>query len=300
MISNVRQLPDSFKQRIVRTPEREKVSALLRSLRLHTVCEEAKCPNRNGCYAQGTATFLVLGRHCTRACRFCAVTQDKPDASDPGEPERVAQAVRGLGLSYAVITSVARDDLPDGGAGHFADVIGAIRTLSPGAIVEVLTPDFQGNPGSIQSVIEAKPDVFNHNLETVERLYPLIRPQADYRRSLALLRQAKDAGLVTKCGLMAGLGETAEEIKTVLRDLSAAGCDLVTIGQYLAPSSAHLPVARFWSETEYAGITQYGESLAGITKVLAGPLVRSSYRAREIHRETALRRNWIADRNGKR
>jgi lipoyl synthase len=278
-------LPDSFKQRLVRSPERSKVSALVRSLGLHTVCEEARCPNRNGCYAQGTATFLILGPSCTRACGFCAVAKDAPAAPDPGEPERLARAVDGLGLSYAVVTSVTRDDLPDGGAGHFAAAIGAIRSRSPRTAIEVLVPDFRGAPGSIRTVIDAAPDVFNHNLETVERLYPRIRPQADYRRSLALLAQAKRAGLTTKCGMMAGLGETVDEVKAALGDLSAAGCDLVTIGQYLAPSAAHLPVDRFWSEAEYAEVSGYGERLAGIRKVLAGPLVRSSFQARAVYQE---------------
>lgn len=284
---NVRQLPDSFKQKIVRSPGRNMVSALVRSLGLHTVCEEARCPNRNGCYAQGTATFLVLGPSCTRACGFCAVAKGKPSPPDPGEPERVARAVHELGLSYAVVTSVTRDDLPDGGAHHFTAVIGAIRSRSPRAAVEVLVPDFQGDPGSVRTVIAAAPDVFNHNLETVERLYPLIRPQADYRRSLSVLSLAKGAGLTTKCGLMVGLGETTGEVKKVLRDLSETGCDLVTIGQYLAPSAAHLALARFWTDSEYAEVSEYGERLDGIKKVLAGPLVRSSYRAREIHQAAA-------------
>jgi lipoic acid synthetase len=205
---------------------------------------------------------------------------------DPDEPARLARAVDELGLAYAVITSVTRDDLPDGGAGHFAAVIGAIRSRSPETAVEILVPDFQGNPASIQTVIDSAPDVLNHNLETVERLYPRIRSQADYRRSLSLLSQAKRAGLTTKCGLMAGLGETVDEVKMALRNLSAVGCDLVTIGQYLAPSADHLPVDRYWTDAEYAQVSEYGERLDGIKKVLAGPLVRSSYQARTIYQET--------------
>lgn len=289
-----RTLPDSFKQRLARSPERGRVSALVRGMGLHTVCEEARCPNRNGCYGQGTATFLVMGPCCTRACRFCAVAKGRPAAPDPGEPERVARAVADLGLSYAVITSVTRDDLPDGGAGHFAAVVAAVRTRSPGTAVELLVPDFQGDPAAAGRAIAAAPDVFNHNLETVSRLYPLARPGADYRRSLALLARAKAAGLTTKCGLIAGLGETMAEVEAALRDLSDAGCDLVTIGQYLAPSAAHLPVDRFWSAAEYDGIARYGEGLSGITRVLAGPLVRSSFRAREIYQEAVRARRGPA------
>ncbi|MCU0606269.1 MAG: lipoyl synthase [Candidatus Edwardsbacteria bacterium] len=289
-----RTLPDSFKQRLARSPERGRVAALVRGLALHTVCEEARCPNRNNCYAQGTATFLVLGPACTRRCRFCAVAQGRPAGPDPGEPERVARAVADLGLTHAVITSVTRDDLPDGGAGHFAAAVAAIRSRSPATAVEVLVPDFQGDPAAADRAIAAAPDVFNHNLETVARLYPLARPGADYRRSLGLLARAKAAGLTTKCGLMAGLGETMAEVEAVLRDLSDAGCDLVTIGQYLAPSAAHLPVDRFWTDAEYDGISRYGEALPGIVRVLAGPLVRSSYRARQIYQEAARARRGAA------
>jgi len=274
-------LPDSFKQTLVRTPQRDAVERALRGMGLLTVCEEARCPNRNGCYAQGTATFLVMGPHCSRSCAFCAVSHSAPAALDPGEPQRVAGAVAQLGLCYAVVTSVTRDDLPDGGAGHFVAVINAIRAQSPGTLIEVLTPDFQGDRAAIDAVIAAWPDVFNHNLETVERLYSRVRPQADYRRSLDLLTRVKTAGLVSKSGIMVGLGEELGEVKKLMRDLSAAGCDLVTIGQYLAPSPRHLPVTRFWTGDEFDEIKRYGESLPAIRMVMAGPLVRSSYHARQ-------------------
>jgi len=275
-------LPDSFKQTIVRTPQRDAVERALRGMRLFTVCEEARCPNRNGCYAQGTATFLVMGPHCSRGCAFCAVSHHAPTALDPDEPRRVADAVAQLGLAYAVITSVTRDDLPDGGAGHFVALIAAIRKQSSGTLIEVLTPDFNGNSEAVDAVIAAKPDVFNHNLETIARLYPRVRPQADYRRSLDLIARVKAAGLTAKSGIMVGLGESLDEVKELLRDLAEAGCQLVTIGQYLAPSPRHIPVARYWTEREFAEATRYGEALPGIRMVLAGPLVRSSYHARQV------------------
>jgi lipoic acid synthetase len=286
MTIKTQRLPDSFKQILVRTPQRDAVERALRGMRLFTVCEEARCPNRNGCYARGTATFLVMGPHCSRSCAFCAIAHTAPVPLDPDEPQRVAAAVSQLGLRYAVITSVTRDDLPDGGAGHFVRTIAAVRAGSPGTLVEVLTPDFQGDRAAVAAVIAASPDVFNHNLETIERLYPRVRPQAGYRRSLDLIAQVKAAGLVAKSGIMVGLGETVDEVASLLRDLAGAGCDLVTVGQYLAPSPRHLPVARFWTEEEYADVKSYGESLAPIKMVLAGPLVRSSYHAQHVFEES--------------
>jgi lipoyl synthase len=282
MTIKAQRLPDSFKQTLVRTPQRDAVERALRGMRLFTVCEEARCPNRNGCYARGTATFLVMGPHCSRGCAFCAISHTAPIPLDRDEPQRVADAVSQLGLKYAVITSVTRDDLPDGGAGHFVWTITAVRAVSPGTLVEVLTPDFDGNCEAVDAMIAARPDVFNHNLETIERLYPQVRPQAVYRRSLDLITQVKAAGLVAKSGIMVGLGETIGEVNCLLGDLAAAGCDLVTIGQYLAPSPRHLPVARYWAAEEYGEVKQYGESLTGIRTVLAGPLVRSSDQAQQV------------------
>ena len=282
MTIKTQRLPDSFKQTLVRTPQRDAVERALRGMRLFTVCEEARCPNRNGCYARGTATFLVMGPHCSRSCAFCAIAHTAPAPLDPDEPQRVADAVGQLGLRYAVITSVTRDDLPDGGASHFVAVIAAIRSKSPGTLVEVLTPDFNGNCEAVAAVTAARPDVFNHNLETIERLYQQVRPQAGYRRSLNLIAQVTAAGLVAKSGIMVGLGETVDEVKALLQDLAGAGCDLVTIGQYLAPSPRHRPVSRYWTEAEFDQVKGYGESLPGIKAVLAGPLVRSSYQAQQV------------------
>ena len=272
-------LPGHFKRTLDRNSTIERVARALSDPRLHTVCQEAKCPNRNSCYSQGTATFLILGGTCTRGCAFCAVGKGRPAAPDAGEPEAVARAVATLGLTYVVITSVTRDDLPDGGAGHFSAVIAAIRNRSPGTMIEVLTPDLQGDPRALQTVSDARPEVFNHNLETVPRMYPAVRPQADYRRSLQLLSRVKASGLPVKSGLMVGLGEEVAEVRRTLDDLGSLGCDLVTVGQYLAPSAGHLPVARFWEPSEFEELKTYGETAAGIRRVLAGPLVRSSLSA---------------------
>lgn len=269
----------------VKAPQGENyrhLQGLMRRLALHTVCEEARCPNIGECWEQRTATFMLLGNICTRSCGFCAVRTGRPGPVDWLEAERVAQAVASLGLEYAVVTSVNRDDLPDGGAALFAHTIRAIRRRSPHCQVEVLIPDFKGNWEALRMVVEAKPDVLNHNVETVPRLYRRVRPQAHYRRSLELLQRAKemDGTLITKSGLMVGLGETWEEVLQVLQDLRAVACDVVTIGQYLRPSLQHLPIVRYWTPTEFRRLREEGLAL-GFRHVEAGPLVRSSYHARQ-------------------
>jgi lipoic acid synthetase len=260
--------------------------AVLRRQGLHTVCEEAACPNRNQCYARRTATFLLLGDRCTRDCRFCNIrpATDRPSLPDPGEPARVAAAAAELGLTFVVLTSVTRDDLPDGGAAHFAATIQAVRGRLPGCRVEVLTPDFNGDEGALATVLAAAPDVFNHNLETVPRRYPAVRPQADYARSLALLRRAAELApaTITKSGLMVGLGETDDEIHAVLADLRAHAVTVATIGQYLPPSAAHLPIDRFVTPTQFERYRAWGQEL-GFLAVAAGPYVRSSYFADEVY-----------------
>ncbi len=278
-------LPPHFKQSIVRTPAIGRVSGIIQGRGLYTVCQEARCPNRNHCYSEGTATFLILGGSCTRSCRFCAVAKSQPAPPDPGEPEQVAWAASEMGLKYTVITSVTRDDLGDGGSGHFVRVMNKVRERNPGVSIEVLTPDFQGSQAAIDRVAAARPEVFNHNLETVARLYPTVRPQADYRRSLNLLERVSRAGLTAKSGLMVGLGESREEIKIALADLSRAGCSIVTIGQYLAPSPLHHPVDRYWDPEEFEECRAYGQDGLGLRAVVAGPLVRSSYRARQTFQD---------------
>ena len=253
---------------------------LVREHRLHTVCEEAMCPNIGECWNQRSATFMLLGDTCTRSCGFCAVKTGRPGVLDVQEPERVAAAVATLGLRYVVITSVNRDDVPDGGSHIFAETIRAIRRLVPACRVEVLIPDFKGNWEALAEVVEARPDVLNHNMESIARLYYLVRPQAKYQRSLELLQQVKvlQATMRTKSGLMVGLGEAPEEIVATMRDLRAVGCDLLTIGQYLRPSAQHLPVVRYYQPAEFAELKRHGEDL-GFAHVEAGPLVRSSYHA---------------------
>jgi lipoic acid synthetase len=252
---------------------------LVRGLALHTVCEEAGCPNIYECWADGTATFMILGDRCTRACGFCLVDTRRPMAPDPEEPARVAEAIATLRLEHAVITSVARDDLPDGGAAAFAATNRAVRRRTPRTSVEVLVPDCKGDPDALQTIFSERPDVLNHNLETVARLQRLARPSAAYHRSLVLLARAKDAGLVTKSGIILGMGETEGELGGAIADLRNVGVDILTIGQYLRPSARHLPVARWWTPREFAKLGAYAESL-GFAHVEAGPLVRSSYHAK--------------------
>jgi lipoic acid synthetase len=255
------------------------MKVLLTGSRLHTVCEEARCPNQGECWTRGTATFMLLGEICTRSCGFCAVATGRPAPPDAEEPRHVAEASRRLGLKFVVVTSVARDDLPDGGAGHFAATVRAIRDASPGTEVEVLVPDFKGDRDSIRAVVESRPTVFNHNLETVERLTRRVRIQARYQRSLEVLRTAKEVGQpLTKTGVMLGLGETEPEVLTLLRDARAAACDIVTIGQYLQPTKQHLPVVEFVHPDRFKAFEEAAYGL-GFASVFAGPLVRSSYHA---------------------
>lgn len=260
--------------------EFQSLRKLTEDLRLVTVCEEAGCPNIFECWSAGTATFMVNGERCTRACGFCLVDTRKPLPLDPTEPERVAEAVVRLNLAHAVITCVARDDLADGGAGALAQSVRAIRERSPGTNVEVLTSDLKGDPDSLQLLIDARPDVMNHNIETVARLQRAVRPSAGYLRSLTVLARSAQAGLTTKSGLMVGLGETVDEVEETLADLAAVGVQIATIGQYLRPSERHLPVARFWEPAEFDDLAERGRRL-GLRHVQSSPLTRSSYHARE-------------------
>lgn len=256
------------------------VKRTMRELDLVTVCEEAGCPNISECWGDGTATFMICGERCTRACGFCLVDTRHPEPLDPGEPERVAQAVERMGLRYAVLTTVARDDLADGGASQFAATIAAIRARTPGVAVECLISDCKGDPDSLQAIFDARPDVLNHNIETVARLQRAVRPSAGYARSLAVLARAKAAGLTTKSSIIVGMGETIDELEATLVDLRGVGVDIVTIGQYLRPTTNHLPVARWVEPAEFEHLARYGEAL-GIGHVESGPLTRSSYHARQ-------------------
>jgi lipoic acid synthetase len=270
----------------VRLPSGENyfdLKRLMRGLELHTVCESARCPNIGECWHHRTATFMILGDQCTRRCGFCAVPKGKPAGEVDGEePKRVAEAAVAMGLKYVVVTSVDRDDLKDGGAAIFARTIAALRRQIPGCRVEVLIPDFRGSDAALATVLAARPDILNHNIETVPRLYPVARRGSRYERSLRLLRHSREIApaIPTKSGLMVGLGESFEEVTTLLADLAAAGVDIVTIGQYLRPSGEQLPVARFWQPEEFAALKREGERL-GIRHVESGPLVRSSYHAHE-------------------
>lgn len=260
--------------------EYRELKRLVHEQALHTVCEEAGCPNIYECWAQGTATFMILGDRCTRACGFCLVDTRKPFPIDPDEPRRVADAVATLGLTHAVITSVARDDVPDGGAAGFAATIRAVRDRNPQTTIEVLIPDCKGDADALKVIFDARPDVLNHNLETVARLQRLARPSAGYARSLALLARSKNAGLVTKSGIILGMGEEPAEVRAAIADLRAVGVDILTLGQYLQPSADHLPVARWVTPTEFDELGAYARGL-GFAHVESGPLVRSSYHARD-------------------
>jgi lipoic acid synthetase len=282
--------PEWIRERKLRLSDLHAVKSIMRAQGLHTVCEEARCPNRGECFSRGTATFLLLGDVCTRACGFCDIRTGKPLAVDPLEPWRVRAAAEAMKLSFVVLTSVDRDDLPDGGAEHFAATIRALRTLEPAPGIEVLTPDFLGRFDSLRVVVDARPEVFNHNVETVPRLYRDVRRGARLDRSLGLLSAAKilDPDLTTKSGFMLGLGESEEEVHTLLRDLAAARVDIVTIGQYLRPSRENLPVVEYVAPDVFDRHREFGESL-GFRNVFAGPFVRSSYRAEEALAAAATR-----------
>ncbi len=281
--------PDWMKVTADLGPGYRETQRLMRESGLNTVCQEAGCPNIFECWADRTATFMILGERCTRACGFCLVDTRKPGPPDLDEPERLAEAVARLGLAHAVVTSVARDDLDDGGASAFVATIEAVRRRTPATTVEVLIPDCKGEPTALDAIFAARPDVLNHNLETVARLQRAARPSAAYARSLALLGRAKAAGLVTKSGIIMGMGEETEELHGALVDLRGVGVDIVTLGQYLRPSSAHLPVVRWWTPEEFAAIGDFARSL-GFAHVESGPLVRSSYHARAGADEAANRR----------
>ena len=275
--------PPWLLKKIHATPESREVKHLLRDLRLNTVCEEASCPNLSECFGRGTATFMIGGDRCTRRCHYCDVITGRPAPLDPTEPRRVAEATRRLELRYVVVTAVARDDMPDGGATHFAATIRNIRELNPGAQIEVLIPDFKGKLESLRAVLDARPDVLNHNIETVRRIFDDVRPQGDYDRSLELLSRSKALApqIPTKSGFMVGLGETADEVYATMRDLRAVGVDLVTIGQYLQPASRNLPVAEFVPPERFEAWRRFGLAL-GFREVFSGPLVRSSYMADRV------------------
>jgi len=282
--TSVRQKPPWLKRRLPTGRTYENVRKLLDKNCLHTVCQEAKCPNQWECFSRETATFLIMGPCCTRTCRFCAVDHGSMSPLDPGEPARVAEAVKALNLEYVVVTSVTRDDLEDGGAGHFAATIFSIRKSNPGVRIEVLIPDFMGNQKAVDMVVEARPDVLNHNLETVKRLYPTVRPEAVYERSLALMKHAREnapVDLPIKSGMMLGFGETRQEILEALQDLLRHGCSLLTLGQYLQPSTSHLEVERFLPPEEFESLGEAALGM-GFADVASGPFVRSSYQAKEL------------------
>ena len=277
-----RRLPEYLKRPIIDTDKTRKVRKILKTQCLNTVCENARCPNKNECYSKHTATFLIMGNNCTRNCRYCNISCAKPEPLDIDEPKRVANAVKSLNLKYAVITSVTRDDLIDGGAEHFANCIYEIRKISPDTKIEILTPDFKGNTKSLDIIIKAHPDVFNHNIETVKNLFKKARPQGDYDRSLNVLKYIKEnSDILTKSGLMIGLGETYDEIEETLNDLKSAGCDILTIGQYIQPSKSHLEVAKYYEPHEYEKLKQLAGKI-GFKKHQIGPLVRSSYKAVDL------------------
>jgi lipoic acid synthetase len=276
-------LPEWLRRPIAQPGQALAVAEMLDELSLNTVCQSPKCPNRGECFSAGTATFLIMGDACTRGCLFCAVETRVPAPLDPDEPRRVGEAAAKLGLTHVVVTTVTRDDLPDGGAAHFVEVIEAVRSAVSGVAVEVLTSDFAGRMVDVDTVAAARPDVFNHNLETVPRLYPEVRPGADYARSLAVLSRVSRAqpGVPTKSGLMLGLGETEDEVVEVMRDLLGNGVTMLTLGQYLRPSAAHLPVAEFVEPEGFARLAREGYRL-GVSAVASAPFVRSSYHAGEL------------------
>jgi lipoic acid synthetase len=273
-------LPPWFKVKITQGPDYQDVRRTMDTLGLHTICEEARCPNVWECWNNRTATFLILGDICTRRCHYCAVSTGRPGRLDREEPLRVAKAIAALGLRHAVITSVNRDELEDGGAEIFAETIRQIRRFTPTCAVEVLIPDFEGNWAALEVVVKEHPEILNHNIETVRRLFPSIRPQGKYARSIELLACAKHMGARTKSGLIVGMGENRDEVREVMKDLRSVGCDILTIGQYLQPTKQHLPVSRFYHPDEFAALKAEGLAL-GFRHVESGPLVRSSYHAEQ-------------------
>ena len=275
-------LPEYLKRPIIDTEKTRLVRKTLKNHCLNTVCENARCPNKNECYTKNTATFLIMGNVCTRNCKYCNINCERPQPLDINEPQNVAEAVKDLGLKYSVITSVTRDDLEDGGANHFAQCIYEIRKISPNTKIEILTPDFKNKKESLDIIIKAKPDVFNHNIETVKEVFKNARPQGNYQMSLDVLKYIKqNSDITTKSGLMIGLGETFGQIKSTLTDLHNAGCDIVTIGQYIQPSKKHLEVSKYYTLEEYEELKELAKSV-GISKYQIGPLVRSSYNASNL------------------
>lgn len=275
-------LPEFLKRPIIDTDKTRIVRKILKSNCLNTVCEGARCPNKNECYSNHTATFLIMGSVCTRNCRYCNISCQRPEPLDENEPLHVAQAVKDLGLKYAVITSVTRDDLPDGGANHFAKCINEIRKISPNTKIEILTPDFKGNEESLNTIIKAHPDVFNHNIETARDIFKTARPQGNYDTSLGVLKYVKEnSDIKTKSGFMIGLGEDIEQIKQTIADLHSVNCDILTIGQYIQPSKEHLPVAKYYNPEEYEELKDIAKNI-GIKYFQIGPLVRSSYNAAKL------------------
>lgn len=275
-------LPEFLKRPIIDTDKTRTVRKILKSNCLNTVCEGARCPNKNECYSNHTATFLIMGSVCTRNCRYCNISCQRPEPLDENEPLHVAQAVKDLGLKYAVITSVTRDDLPDGGANHFAKCINEIRKISPNTKIEILTPDFKGNEEPLNTIIKAHPDVFNHNIETARDIFKTARPQGNYDTSLGVLKYVKEnSDIKTKSGFMIGLGEDIEQIKQTITDLHSVNCDILTIGQYIQPSKEHLPVAKYYNPEEYEELKDIAKNI-GIKYFKIGPLVRSSYNAAKL------------------
>ncbi len=278
-------LPDYLKRPIIDTEKTKTVRKILKSKCLNTVCDGARCPNKSECYSRNTATFLIMGNVCTRNCRYCNISPARPEPLDKEEPGHIAEAVKELGLKYAVITSVTRDDLPDGGAEHFSRCVEEIRKISE-AKIEILTPDFKGKREALDIIIQAKPDVFNHNIETVKSIFKTARPQGDYDRSIEVLRYVREnSSIITKSGLMIGLGETVEEIEETLLDLRQAGVDIITIGQYIRPSKEHLEVAKYYTLEEYEDLKELARKI-GFKNYQIAPLVRSSYQAKLSYEES--------------
>jgi lipoic acid synthetase len=289
----MQRLPEYLKRPIIDTEKTKTVRKILKTKCLNTVCEGARCPNKSECYSSNTATFLIMGNVCTRNCRYCNISPARPEKLDLDEPRHVAEAVKALGLKYVVITSVTRDDIPDGGAEHFKNCIDEIRKINDGneseIKIEILTPDFKNQKSSLDTIIQAHPDVFNHNIETAKSLFKTARPQGNYDNSIEVLKYIKEnSNIVTKSGLMVGLGESLDEIKTTLTDLKQAGVDIITIGQYIQPSKEHLEVAKFYTLQEFEDLKQLAKEI-GFKNYQIGPLVRSSYHANQAWKETCTK-----------